>query len=195
MATRAIDLLIAYRVVKMLVTPFNKQPAFKLGIIDEKCKVLKKFLSLKTTKEKNAYTMLHRFVFNLKRILSKVGLGGRIGSFATALTLLVKEDKEFYTEHGNNLESTCVKYLKSVDEFKYTQELNEEYFENRVLVPGLYQLKEEVFDGEDFLPAGTPFDVENEVRPTHTAFGIDIYTLETDNKEVLIPGDYLNARY
>ena len=52
MATRAIDLLIAYRVVKMLVTPFNKQPAFKLGIIDEKGKVLKKFLSLKTTKEK-----------------------------------------------------------------------------------------------------------------------------------------------
>ena len=43
MATRAIDLLIAYRVVKMLVTPFNKQPAFKLGIIDEKGKVLKKF--------------------------------------------------------------------------------------------------------------------------------------------------------
>ena len=42
--------------------------------------------------------MLHRFVFNLKRILSKVRLGGRIGSFATALTLLVKEDKEFYTE-------------------------------------------------------------------------------------------------
>ena len=47
MATRAIDLLIAYRVVKMLVTPFNKQPAFKLGIIDEKGKVLKKFLSLR----------------------------------------------------------------------------------------------------------------------------------------------------
>ena len=43
MATRAIDLLIAYRVVKMFVTPFNKQPAFKLGIIDEKGNVLKKF--------------------------------------------------------------------------------------------------------------------------------------------------------
>ena len=39
------------------------------------------------------------------------------------------------------------------------------------------------------------FDVENEVRPTHTGLGVDIYTLETDNKEVLITGDYLNARY
>ena len=52
MATRAIDLLIAYRVIKMLVTPFNKQPAYQYGIIDDKGKVLKKFLSLKTTKEK-----------------------------------------------------------------------------------------------------------------------------------------------
>ena len=71
--------------------------------------------------------MLHRFVFNLKRILSKVGLGGKIGSFATALTLLVKEDSEYYNEHGKNLESTCVKYLKSINEFNYTQTLNEEY--------------------------------------------------------------------
>ena len=39
MATRAIDLLIAYRVSKMLVTPFNKQPAYQYGIIDDKGKV------------------------------------------------------------------------------------------------------------------------------------------------------------
>ena len=36
--------------------------------------------------------MLHRFVFNLKRILKKVGLGSRLGSFV-ALKLLIKEDK------------------------------------------------------------------------------------------------------
>ena len=39
--SRAIDLIITYRVVKMLVTPFNKFKAFELGIIDEKGKVLK----------------------------------------------------------------------------------------------------------------------------------------------------------
>ena len=66
---------------------------------------------------------------------------------------------------------------------------------NVLSISSVYQTVAEGFDGEDFLPAGTPFDVENEVRPTHTAFGLDIYTLETDNKEVLIPGDYLNARY
>ena len=47
MANRPVDLLIAYRVIKMLVTPFKDQPAFKYGIIDDKGKVLKKYASIK----------------------------------------------------------------------------------------------------------------------------------------------------
>ena len=47
MASRGIDFLITYRVVKLLVTPFEKQEAYKFGIIDDKGKVLKKYKSLK----------------------------------------------------------------------------------------------------------------------------------------------------
>ena len=39
---RAIDLLITYRVIKMLVTPFENTEAYKLGIIDKNGKVLRK---------------------------------------------------------------------------------------------------------------------------------------------------------
>ena len=46
MANRAVDLIITYRVIKLLVTPFNKQEAYKYGIIDDKGKVLKKFRTL-----------------------------------------------------------------------------------------------------------------------------------------------------
>ena len=46
--SRGIDFLITYRVVKLLITPFEKQPEFKNGIIDEKGKVLKKYKTLKT---------------------------------------------------------------------------------------------------------------------------------------------------
>ena len=35
MANRAVDLVITYRVIKLLVTPFEKQDAFKYGIIDK----------------------------------------------------------------------------------------------------------------------------------------------------------------
>ena len=32
---RAIDLFVTYRFIKLLVTPFEKTPAYKLGIIDK----------------------------------------------------------------------------------------------------------------------------------------------------------------
>ena len=32
---RAIDLFVTYRFVKLLVTPFEKQEAYKLGVIDK----------------------------------------------------------------------------------------------------------------------------------------------------------------
>ena len=123
MANRAVDLVITYRVVKLLATPFEKQEAFKYGIIDKDGKVLRKFRTLKTTAEKKAYTMLHRFVFNLKRILQKAGLGGRLGTFAVALGLLIREDKN-YEPYKNLIESAVITYLKETNQ--YENLLNEE---------------------------------------------------------------------
>ena len=119
--SRAIDLIITYRVVKMLVTPFNKFKAFDLGIIDEKGKSLIKMKDVRGSDRKH-YTMLHRFVFNLKRILQKVGLGSRLGSFAVALALLIKEDKSM-AQHKDLIESAVITYLK--EENLYDMLLNE----------------------------------------------------------------------
>ena len=123
MASRAIDLLITYRIVKLLVKPFDKQEAFKYGIIDKDGNVLKKFKTLKTEKERKAYTILHRFVFNLKRILKRVGLGSRLGSFAVALALLIKENKE-YEDKKILIESAIISYLKETNQ--YDNLLNEQ---------------------------------------------------------------------
>ena len=123
MANRAVDLVITYRVIKLLVTPFERQEAFKYGIIDKDGKVLRKYTSLQKREEKNAYTQLHRFVFNLKRILKRVGLGGRLGSFAVALALLLRENKE-YEQHKVLLESTIISYLKETNQ--YDNLLNEQ---------------------------------------------------------------------
>ena len=123
MANRAVDLVITYRVIKLLVTPFERQEAFKYGIIDKDGKVLKKYTSLKRREEKNAYTQLHRFVFNLKRILKRVGLGGRLGSFAVALGLLLRENKE-YLQHKTLIESAVISYLKETKQ--YDNLLNEQ---------------------------------------------------------------------
>ena len=123
MANRAVDLVITYRVVKLLVTPFEKQDAFKLGIIDKDGNVLKKYKTLQTRAEKNSYTILHRFVFNLKRILKRVGLGGTLGTFAVALATLLREDKN-YEEHKSLIESAVISYLKETKQ--YDDLLNEQ---------------------------------------------------------------------
>ena len=196
MASRAVDLLIAYRVIKLLVTPFKNQEAFKTGIIDADGKVLKPYRLLKTGAEKSSYTMLHRFVFNLKRILGKVGLGSKIGSFAVALGLLLKEDKEFALDQGKNIESTLVKILKEKNELVYSMSLNEEYFTDSTLKVGSYQLKEELFTGEEFLPKGTDVFTLEELTPDSTVLGLDIYKMKygKDMQEIYVPGDYLDER-
>ena len=148
MANRAVDLVITYRVVKLLATPFEKQEAFKYGIIDKDGKVLRKFRTLKTTAEKKAYTMLHRFVFNLKRILQKAGLGGRLGTFAVALGLLIREDKN-YLPYKNLIESAVITYLKETNQ--YEQLLTEQ---GDVMTP---EVEQEVFCN---------------------CFGIDVYEVE-----------------
>lgn len=119
--SRTIDALITYRVVKLLVTPFEKTEAFKRGIIDKDGTVLVKFRQVQNTDKKH-YTILHRFVFNLKKIMKKVGLGSRLGTFGTALALLIKEDSS-YAQHKDVIESAVITYLK--EENLYDEILNE----------------------------------------------------------------------
>ena len=78
----------------MLVTSFDKTDAFKFGIIDAEGNPLKKIKDLKTSEEKDAYDMLDRLVFSLKRLLAKLpGGSSKIASLAAAYWL-VKESYE-----------------------------------------------------------------------------------------------------
>ena len=119
--SRTIDALITYRVVKLLVTSFERTEAFKRGIIDKDGNVLIKFKDVEY-KDKKHYTLLHRFVWNIKRLMKKVGLGSRLGTFGAALALLIKEDSS-YAQHKDVIESAVITYLK--EENLYDEILNE----------------------------------------------------------------------
>ena len=86
------DTYLIYQVLKRLTTPFDETKAFELGLIDKDGKLLKK---AKTKDEKNAYTYFDRFIFNLKRLLHRVGLKSKFASYGAALFLL-KEDRNGY---------------------------------------------------------------------------------------------------
>ena len=91
-ASRGADLYFVFRFLRLLTMDYKKTDAFKFGIIDNKGKALKKSADLESTNEKASYTMLHRMVFKIRRLLEKVP-GGRFISYAAALFLL-KEQKD-----------------------------------------------------------------------------------------------------
>ena len=169
--SRVIDALVAYRVLKLLVTPFKKTKAFALGIIDEKGKVLikskeiKKMLNPKRTEFRTAYTLLIRFVFNLKRMLSKIGIRGPLGSAAAAAFAFFKE------EHGDNpeVEREVYKYLK---EQGFEFEISENYGEP--LPEGTYKVKHDIYnlDGDIVINIDESIEFNGDVD---TIMGYDVF--------------------
>ena len=98
------NIYFVYQFLKKLVTPFNKTDAFKLGIIDEKGKILKRRRDLEGDEEKDAYNLSDTLVWNLKKILGKIPLGKtRLASYAAAL-LLIKEQQDGYKITEEELE-------------------------------------------------------------------------------------------
>ena len=114
----AIDLFVAYRFIRILTTPFEKSDAFKFGIIDNKGNRIKKensskpAVELTTSELKNSYTILHKLVFNIKKIFLKVpGIKTKVGTYAAALFLLKDTFKENF-ENPRFIEKTFLEYLK-----------------------------------------------------------------------------------
>jgi hypothetical protein len=95
--SNTIDNLIAFKVLSMLVTPFEKSDAFKFGIIDKDGKALKKVKDLTTSQEKESYSALDRLVFNLKRLLAKVPGGKSQLASLIAAYWLIKESHQSYS--------------------------------------------------------------------------------------------------
>ena len=95
MSSRIVDTYITYRIITILTKDWDEQEAYKYGIVDKKGKVLRKSKELKNTKEKESYTTLVRFIFNLKRIIEKIPGGkSKLGSYAATALLFLKEEEE-----------------------------------------------------------------------------------------------------
>ena len=163
--SRVIDAVIAYRVLKLLVTPFNRTKAFELGIIDEKGKVLKKSRDIKNAEERNAYTLLIRFVFNLKKLLAKIGIRGPLGSAAAAAFAFFKE------EYGNNVEVEKVIY-NHLKEQGFEFQIDENYGEP--LTEGTYKVKHNIYNSEGEVVININESVEF-TETTDTIMGYDVF--------------------
>ena len=182
---RAIDLFVTYRFIKLLTTPFQKTEAFKLGIIDAKGNRVtepgtNKVTVLRTSKEKNAYTVLHKLVFNIKKLFEKVpGLRTKIGTYAAALFLLKDTFKE-QVEDPQVFEKEFLKYLKE-NGYELDDTIAEEVtLEDGKLPKGIYKLTNDIaFDEEDAdtpdALAGDEVQVFEPIAAEDTILGVDVF--------------------
>ena len=185
---RAIDLFVTYRFIKLLVTPFEKMEAYKLGIIDKdgrRTGPLDKFGQmdikknpLNTIEKKNSYTVLHKLVFNIKRIFAKVpGLRTKLGTYAAALFLLKDTFKES-VDDPDMFEKEFMKYLKE-EGLELDDSISEEVVGfGEVLPKGEYVLNKDILSKEDEDDGAKKGDkvlaIEDE-SPVDTILGLDIF--------------------
>ena len=197
---RAIDLFVTYRFIKLLVTPFEKTEAFKLGIIDKdgnrvippKPKVGpwdKRPKPLNTSEERNAYTVLHKLVFNIKKIFAKVpGLRTKLGTYAAALFLLKDTFKES-VDDPDVFEKEFMKYLKEQG-YEIDDSISEEVIGfGEVLPKGEYVLVNDILNKEEeelTAKKGDKVIAFEDESPIDSILGVEIFSVVHEkSKEVI----------
>ena len=181
---RAIDLFVTYRFLKLLTTPFNKTEAFKLGIIDKdghrilKPKSTKPEVEIATTAQKNAYTILHKLVFNIKKLFNKVpGLKTKVGTYAAALFLLKDTFKES-VDDPDVFEKEFMKYLKEHG-YEIDDSISEEVIGfGEVLPKGEYVLVNDILNKEEeelTAKKGDKVEAFDDEPPIDTVLGVEIF--------------------
>ena len=154
----AVDLFITYKFIRLLVTKWSDTEAFDEGIIDNKGKLLIKVKD-QTNAQKKVYTVFHRLVFNIKRILERIPFGSsRIKSYAAALYLLKEET--------NMAEEDILKVLEELG-YDTTIDLNEDYIE---LKEGQHILNHDIQE----TTKGTIVNLDS-IEPVDYFAGVPIY--------------------
>ena len=178
--SRAGDLVYTFRFLKLLVTPFEKTNAFKLGLIDDKGKKLRK---AETTEEKSAYNPFHRIVFNIKKLIAKAPGGStRIASYASAL-FLIKEHCELT---GTQLDKEIFKYLQEADLLE--ENLLEEFTPiTKLETEKTFQLRSSMIINEDHTAERGDTLIHSGAKPVGKIYGISLFRMyNVDQNKMMI---------
>jgi len=185
-----VDTLIVFRVLKLLTTKWTDFDAYKLGLIDQNGARIKD-KKVESKEEKDAFSLLHRMVFNLKRLINKVPFGKTaFASYAVALALLKEQAKITAPQ----MEELCEKFYKTLKENEWLEpEQISECMEVGKLQTGVnYRLRGQVKQGFDddmnviVYPAKTLVSV---LQEHSVIYGISVYVGYIGENRVLITAD------
>jgi len=127
-ASRGADLYFVFRFLRLLTMDYKKTDAYKYKIIDAKGNPLRKSSELETTDEKASYTMLHRMVFKIRRLIEKVPIVGKsiLLNYAAALFLLKEQNNPRVWTDENYATRKLNEFLENEDWVESAKILREE---------------------------------------------------------------------
>ena len=145
--------------------------------------------SLKTIEEKNSYTVLHKLVFNIKKLFAKVpGLRTKLGTYAAALFLLKDTFKESIDD-PDVFEKEFMKYLKEQG-YEIDDDISEQVIGfGEILPKGEYTLVNDILSKEEeelTAKKGDKVVVFEDEPPIDTILGVEIFSVvHLNTKEVI----------
>jgi len=192
--SRAADTYYTFRFLKTMTTKWTDMEAYKRGIVDENGKVLKKGSQI-SSEDKSHYTLFHRLVFNIKRILEKLPFGKtKLASYAAALFLL-KEETNLSQEQIKEALEQIMQDLELDLDMALNEDRSWNVMENDQLAPGNYSLSEDIASpktGEIIARKGTSIIADANNDPVDYMYGTPIYKVRhipTQTDVYVAPGD------
>lgn len=174
--SRTADLFYAFRFLRLLTTPWEKMGAYKLGLIDKDGNTVR---SPVTSDEKSKFTLFHRLVFNLKRLLNKLPLGKTtLASYIAALWLL--------KEHTGMTDKGIAFVLSEATGHQLSKiPLNENRWfideSTEVLNSGTYALLRDIAlpsTGMELAKSGSRIIVSENCKPVGNILGVNLYMVQ-----------------
>jgi hypothetical protein len=177
------DTVFALRFLRLLTMPYEKTAAYKTGAIGLDGKTLMPVSDM-TAEQKESYTLFHRLVFNIRRLLSKVPIVGKsiLTNYATAILMLKEETGIDETVILDALRQLLPIEDYSLEENKFELINNFQYTLSRDMIhpkTGEYRFKE-----------NSKIIIKNKLD--QKIFGIDLYEAihpSTNQKIIICEGD------
>lgn len=95
------DAIITYAILHKFTTPITQSVAYKRGLVDEQGRPTEKAKHLVSDSDRDAYTLLDRLVFRLKRMFTGMPAFAKlIGGYAAALSF-IKESADHLDESAS----------------------------------------------------------------------------------------------
>ncbi|MDP6249709.1 MAG: hypothetical protein QGH26_02655, partial [Candidatus Pacebacteria bacterium] len=135
---------------------------------------------LNTIEKQSAYTILHKLIFNIKKIFGKVpGLRTKLGTYAAALFLLKDTFKES-VDDPDMFEKEFMKYLKE-EGYEIDDSISEEVIGfGEVLPKGEYVLVNDILNKEEeelSARIGDKVIAYEDESPVDTILGVEIFSV------------------